>query len=75
MRRIAMRVALLGLFALAFVGWACGLTPFACTVRALVGAGVLYVLARLAGRVIVAALADAAARTAAEGQETQEAES
>jgi hypothetical protein len=75
MRRIAMRVALIGLFGLAFVGWACGLTPLACATRALVGAVVLYVLARLAARVVVAALAEAAARSPRQGAEGEGAES
>lgn len=48
MRRLAVFIALIGFFLFAGVGIAHGLSPFACSVRALTAAGVLYVVARIA---------------------------
>lgn len=72
-RRIAVTVAIVGFFALAAVGWVSGLSVYACATRALVGAGVLFVLVRLVSRVLLRIVADAiirnaAARDAAQGQ-------
>jgi len=62
MRQLATMCAVLGFFALAFVGWFSGVPVFICAVRALSGAAVLYVVAGLAGTVAVRIIADAAVR-------------
>ncbi len=58
MRRIAASAAVVTCLLLAAVGLASGVPPFACTLRALVGAGVAYGLVTLAGRVVVRVLVD-----------------
>jgi len=61
-KRIAVQAAVLVFFLMAGVGWACGLSPGVCSVRALLGAGVGYVLVQFAGqlviRVLISALVD-----------------
>jgi len=61
-KRIAIQAAVLLFFLMAGVGWACGLSPGACSARALLGAGAGYVLVRFAGqlviRVLISALVD-----------------
>mgnify|MGYP006288078597 CR=1 FL=1 len=59
MRRIAVRIAVVGFFVLAAVGWACGRSPLTCATRAVIGAVILFVLTRISVRVLTAALADA----------------
>jgi uncharacterized membrane protein YuzA (DUF378 family) len=63
MRKLALKVATMGFFSLAMVGWVCGLSPLTCGLRALVGAAALFVLAKLAGRLAAAILADGIARS------------
>jgi len=67
-RRTPVTVAVLGFFVLAGVGWFSGVAPFLCGIRALIGAAVLYVLARIAGRVLVHIMADAMLRGSAGGK-------
>ena len=62
MNRPAIKDAVVGLLVLAIIGTASGVPPAACSLRALVGAAVLYVLARVAGRVLIEAAADALRR-------------
>jgi hypothetical protein len=57
MRRLAGSVAAAGFFALAAVGAASGVPPFVCAWRALLGAAALYVVATVAGRVVVETIA------------------
>ena len=50
MRRMAIKVGILGLFAMAMVGWISGVPPHLCALRALVSAAVIYFLVMIAGR-------------------------
>jgi hypothetical protein len=59
MKRTAVAVAVLSFFVLALVGWACGIPPHACAIRALVGAAVLLVLVRMAGSILIDMAVDA----------------
>jgi hypothetical protein len=63
MKRISIQIAVLGFFVLAGVGWASGLSPAACSLRASVGAACLYMVIRFAGNVAIRLLADAAAES------------
>ena len=58
MRRMSLTIAVAGFFVLAIVGWASGVDPFTCGVRALIGAAILYVLATLAGRIVLRIMVD-----------------
>ena len=53
MKRVAVSIAVAGFFVLAFIGWASGLPPEQCALKASLGAVALFVLARIAGAVIV----------------------
>ena len=48
---------------LALVGSACGVDPLVCGLRAVAGAAVLYVMTRLAGRIVLGIAADAFVRS------------
>ena len=78
-RQRAITVAVVGAFALALVGWCSGLAPHTCAIRAGVGMVALYLMVRVAGRIIAGIIADAivrsasdqaAARKASRGRET-----
>ena len=58
----------MGFFALALVGWLCGLSTYACGLKALGGAAMLYVLARLAGRLAAGVVAEAIVNTMTGGR-------
>ena len=60
MRQLSMMAAVIGFFALAFVGWFNGVPVFVCALRALCGAVAVYLVMGLAGTVIVRIIADAA---------------
>ena len=60
MRHLAAMVAVIGFFALAFVGWFNGVPVFICGARAVGGAVALYLVVGLAGTVTVRIIADAA---------------
>ena len=49
MRQVAITISVIGFFVLAFVGWFSDVPMFTCGLRALAGAGVLYVVVTLAG--------------------------
>ena len=49
MKRIAVMISVMFFFAVACIGWACGLTPFACGTKAAIAAIALYVVIRIAG--------------------------
>jgi len=57
-KRTAVQVAVVGLLVLAAVGTARGVPPAACSLRALAGAVVLYLLTRVAGWVLASVGAD-----------------
>jgi len=54
---------------LAFVGWASGLSPFSCAVKALAGAAALFVLATVACRIVLNVVTDAIIRSIQEKHE------
>lgn len=56
MRRTAVSAAVAAFIVLAIVGTVSGVPPFVCSMRALVGAGVTYVLVTVAGRVAISIL-------------------
>lgn len=58
-RSIAVSISVLCFFALSFVGWLTGLSPFICCKRALIGAIVAYIAASLAVKTINAILTNA----------------
>jgi len=58
MRATAVSAAVVAFLALAGVGAASGVPPMVCGMRALVGAGVAYVLAIVAGRVVIRIMVD-----------------
>jgi hypothetical protein len=58
-RYIAVSISVLCFFALSFVGWLTGLSPFICCKRALIGAIVAYIAASLAVKTINAVLTTA----------------
>jgi len=60
-RSIAVRFAILCFFVTAIVGWASGLSPFACSERAVIGALIAYVTGTFATRIINSVLISAMA--------------
>ena len=58
-RRISLSIAVAAFFIMAIVGCLSGVEPFTCALRALAGAVVLYVLAKMAGRIVLRMMADA----------------
>jgi hypothetical protein len=66
--RTAIRIAVVGLVVLAIVGTASGVPPAACSLRALVGAAILYFLARVAGGVLISVAADVLHRSSRKGE-------
>lgn len=52
-KRVSVRLAVLMFFVMAFVGWMSGLSPATSGARALGGAVVIYIIVRLAGKLIV----------------------
>lgn len=57
MRRTATTAAVFAFIVLAIVGTVSDVPPFVCSMRALAGAGVMYVLVTVAGRVAISILA------------------
>lgn len=62
MRGFAITIAVLGFFAMSAVGLECGVPVFPCAMRALAGAAGLYILAKLAGKVVLNIVVDAVVR-------------
>jgi hypothetical protein len=60
MKKISLQIAVFAFFVLAAVGWASGLSPGECSLRASAGAVCLYLVTRTAGRMAIRLLADAA---------------
>ena len=58
-RSIAVSIAVICFFVLSLVGWFCGLSPFVCCKRALIGAVLTYIAGGWAVRAINAILVDA----------------
>lgn len=59
MRRFAATVSILGFLGMAAVGLACDVPTFDCAIRALVGAVILYIIALVAGRIVLNIMIDA----------------
>ena len=57
-----MTVAVIGFLVLAMIGWACGASPYGCGMKAAAGAVIIYLLARVSGRVLIGIVADGIAR-------------
>jgi hypothetical protein len=58
-KSIAVSIAVICFFVLSIIGGVCGLSPFVCCKRALIGAILAYIAGRLAVRAINAILVDA----------------
>ena len=58
-RSIAVSIAVICFFVLSLVGWICGLSPFVCCKRALIGAALAYIAGGWAVRAINAILVNA----------------
>ncbi len=75
MRQLAAMAAVIGFFALAFVGWFNGVPVFICGMRALGGAMALYLVISLAGTVAIRIIADAAVRAQVDRAQSEKGES
>jgi len=62
MRQLSTMSAIIGFFALAFVGWFSNVPVFICGLRALGGAVALYVVTGLAGTIAIRIIAEAAVK-------------
>ncbi|MFP3936923.1 MAG: hypothetical protein ACLFVW_01185 [Phycisphaerae bacterium] len=62
MRQASVIMAVIGFFVVALVGTISGVEPHVCSLRALAGAAVMYILARVCGGLVVRVVADAAIR-------------
>lgn len=58
-RSIAVSISVICFFVLSFVGWICGLSPYVCCKRALIGAVLAYIAGGLAIKAINAILVNA----------------
>ena len=71
MRHVSFMAAIIGFFVLAAIGWLHEVPTWACSVRAIAGAFVVYVTLQLAGRMMAAILASAAASGLADASSTR----
>ena len=60
MKRISLQIGVVAFFALAIVGLLSDLSPSTAGLRAAAGAACLYVVTRIAARIVIRLLADAA---------------
>jgi len=58
-RSIAVSISVISFFVLSFIGWICGLSPFVCCKRALIGALLAYISGSMAVNAINAILVNA----------------
>lgn len=58
-RSIAVSISVLGFFALSFIGWLSGLSPYVCCKRAIAGAVIVYIVGTVAVKAVNAVLIDA----------------
>lgn len=75
MRQVAALTAVIGFFALAFVGWFTGVPVFICAARAAGGAIAMYVVVGVAGTVVARIIADAAVQAQLDNAGSKEGES
>ncbi len=73
MHRVAIVIAVAGLFVMAFVGAAAGVPTEETAIRSLTGAIVLYVVARICGQLLVRLLADVLVSDQADDAQPEEA--
>ncbi len=66
MRQITITMTAIAFFALAFVGWCSDVPVFVCGMRAMAGAGIMYIVISLAGTAAIRIIVDAAVKTDAE---------
>lgn len=62
MRRLAMKAAIFGLFLAAGASWLGGCGPTTCAIRGVVGAVVMYLVAKIALGLVIRIIADTAVR-------------
>ena len=58
-RSIAVSIAVICFFVLSLIGWFCGISPFVCCKRALIGAVLSYIAGSLAVKAVNAVLVNA----------------
>lgn len=58
-RSIAVSIAVVCFFVLSIIGWFCGISPFLCCKRAMIGAVLVYIAGSLAVKAINAVLVNA----------------
>jgi hypothetical protein len=68
-RSIAVSISVICFFVLSFITWICGLSPFVCCKRALIGAVLAYISASFAVRAINAILVNAMVSNQVDQQE------
>jgi hypothetical protein len=73
MTRWAVKLATMGFFALAGFGAASGQAPFDCAWRGLAGAAAIFVLATVAGRIVIEIIASAVVRQIPHASNTKDA--
>lgn len=71
-RSIAVSIAVVCFFAIAIIGFFCGLSPFTCCKRALVGAAAVYIVGAWAVKAINAILINAIITNQMNQQEEQD---
>lgn len=71
MQYVSFMAAIIGFFVLAAIGWLHEVPVWACSVRSITGAFVVYVILQLAGRAMAAILASAAAAGLAQANSTR----
>jgi len=69
-RSIAVSIAVICFFVLSLVGWICGLSPFVCCKRALIGAVLAYIAGGWAVKAINAILVNAMIANQVDQQES-----
>ena len=75
MKTLAVTIAVIGFFVLATIGWACGASPYGCGMKAAAGAVIIYLLARVSGRVLIGIVADGIVRDMLRSKESTEEQS
>ena len=63
MKQIGISIATIVFFALAIVGWASGVAPLLCGLRALAGAVAIYVMSIFVDRIVIRILAEPSSGT------------
>ena len=72
MRRFAVSASVLTFFALAIVGTLCGVSPFVCSIRAVAGAIVVLIVAKIASRLIIGVMVDTIVKESSEKNDIED---